>query len=102
MQTMAFTVSVGAKRQVTIPRQMMDCLAIEEGSQIRLEVSGGRGTLTPLVSVPREALSPALRAKFLSRRGAKDSDLSLNEFLKGSARRSGAKQVPAAAKRRKA
>jgi bifunctional DNA-binding transcriptional regulator/antitoxin component of YhaV-PrlF toxin-antitoxin module len=102
MQTMAFTLSVGAKRQVTIPRQMMDCLAIEEGSQLRLEVSGGRGTLTPMVSVPREALSPALRAKFFSRRGVKNSDLSLKEFLKSSDLRGGEKRRSAPLKTRKA
>ena len=92
METMEFTLSVGAKRQVTIPQKLMNYLELQTGSQLRLEVSGGRGTLTPMVSVPREALPSALRAKFLSRTGMKDSDLSLKEFLDATAPRGSSKK----------
>lgn len=79
--TMQFRLPIGAKRQVTIPRDCMKLLALEEGGELLLEVAGDHAILHPMVSVPRRELPEELRKKYLSRMGAKDSDIPLSEFL---------------------
>jgi len=80
-QTAQFKLPIGTKRQVTIPRDCMDLLSLQEGNELLLEVAGGRATLTPIVSVRRDELPEDLRRKFEARRGAKPSDLPLSQFL---------------------
>lgn len=80
-QTAQFKLPIGTKRQVTIPKDFMDMLSLEEGNELLLEVAGGQVTLTPIVSVRRDELPPELRKKFEARRGAKPSDLPLSQFL---------------------
>lgn len=81
MATMQFRLPIGAKRQVTIPRDCMKLLSLEEGGELLLEVKGDHAVLHPMVSVPRWELPEELRKKYLSRLGAKDSDIPLSEFL---------------------
>jgi bifunctional DNA-binding transcriptional regulator/antitoxin component of YhaV-PrlF toxin-antitoxin module len=76
-----FKLSIGAKRQVTLPRVFMDLLDLEEGGEILLEVAGDNATLTPIVSIPRADLPEQLRRKFESRRGKEPSDIPLEKFL---------------------
>lgn len=79
--TTQFKVPIGAKRQITIPRDCMELLSIKEGDDLRLQVVGDHATLTPLVSVPRTELPDELRKKFEARRGKKRSDVPLRQFL---------------------
>ena len=83
MSTFQFRLPIGAKRQVTIPRELMRSLSLEEGHELLLEVaeSGDRATLTPIVSIPRTDLPKELQQKFLARRGSKPTDIPLGEFL---------------------
>ena len=81
MSSASFRLAIGAKRQVTIPRDCMRMLSLEEGGELLLEVSDHHATLTPLISVPRTELPEELRKKFEGRRGRKDTDLPLAEFL---------------------
>jgi len=81
MATMQFKLPIGAKRQVTIPTACMKLLSLEEGGELLLEVEGDHAILHPMVSVPRSELPEELRKKFLSRLGAKESDIPLSEFL---------------------
>lgn len=81
MATVQFKLPIGAKRQVTIPRDCMDLLSLEEGGELLLEIVGDHAVLLPMVSVPRHELPEELRKKFESRRGAKSSDIPLAKFL---------------------
>ncbi len=81
MATMQFRLPIGAKRQVTIPAACMKLLSLEAGGELMLEVAGDHATLHPMVSVPRRELPEELRKKYLSRLGAKDTDIPLSEFL---------------------
>jgi antitoxin component of MazEF toxin-antitoxin module len=81
MATMQFRLPIGAKRQVTIPRDCMKLLSLEEGGELLLEVEGDHAILHPMVSVPRRELPEELRKKYISRMGAKDSDIPLSEYL---------------------
>lgn len=81
MATTQFRLPIGAKRQVTIPAACMKLLSLEAGGELLLEVAGDHAILHPMVSVPRWELPEELRQKFLSRRGVKDSDIPLSEFL---------------------
>jgi antitoxin component of MazEF toxin-antitoxin module len=81
MATMQFRLPIGAKRQVTIPRDCMKLLSLEEGGEILLEVEGDHATLHPMVSLPRRDLPDELRQKYLSRLGAKETDIPLSEYL---------------------
>ena len=81
MGTLQFKLPIGAKRQVTIPRQCMDILSIEEGGELLLEIVGDHAILLPVVSIPRRDLPEDLRKKFEARRGKKASDIPLGEFL---------------------
>jgi AbrB family looped-hinge helix DNA binding protein len=81
MSTVQFKLPIGAKRQVTIPKNCMDLLSLKEGGELLLEVVGDHAVLLPVVSIPRRDLPEDLRRKFESRRGAKPSDIPLGEFL---------------------
>ncbi len=82
MSTVQFKLPIGAKRQVTIPKNCMDLLSLKEGGELLLEVVGDHAVLLPVVSIPRRDLPEDLRRKFESRRGAKpSSDIPLGEFL---------------------
>jgi ribosomal protein S19 len=76
-----FTLSVGSRRQVTFPAELMKLLSLDEGSTVQVDVSGETATLIPCISVPRTQLPAGLRRQFETRRGAKPSDLSLNQVL---------------------
>jgi predicted RNA-binding protein with RPS1 domain/bifunctional DNA-binding transcriptional regulator/antitoxin component of YhaV-PrlF toxin-antitoxin module len=81
MAPVRFKLPIGNKRQVTIPKQCMDLLSLEEGGELLLEVVGDHAILLPVVSVPRRDLPEDIRKKFESRRGRKTSDIPLSEFL---------------------
>lgn len=69
MAPIRFKLPIGAKRQVTIPRQCMEMLSLEEGGELLLEIDGDHAALYPVVSVPRRELPEGLRRKFDSPRG---------------------------------
>jgi bifunctional DNA-binding transcriptional regulator/antitoxin component of YhaV-PrlF toxin-antitoxin module len=81
MATVQFKLPIGAKRQVTIPRDCMNLLSLEEGGELLLEIVGDHAVLLPVVSIPRRDLPEELRKKFEARRGKKNSDIPLREFL---------------------
>lgn len=81
MATAQFKLPIGAKRQVTIPKNCMDLLSLEEGGELLLEIVGDHAVLLPVVSIPRRDLPEDLRKKFEARRGKKPSDIPLSEFL---------------------
>ena len=81
MATMQFKLPIGAKRQVTIPRDCMNLLSLEEGGELLLEIVGDHAVLLPVVSIARRDLPEELRKKYLSRRGEKASDIPLSKFL---------------------
>jgi antitoxin component of MazEF toxin-antitoxin module len=81
MATVQFKLPIGAKRQVTIPRDCMNLLSLEEGGELLLEIVGDHAVLLPVVSIPRRDLPEELRKKFLSRRGEKASDVPLSKYL---------------------
>jgi antitoxin component of MazEF toxin-antitoxin module len=81
MGTLQFKLPIGAKRQVTIPRDCMNLLSLEEGGELLLEIVGDHAILLPVVSIPRRDLPEDLRKKFAARRGEKASDVPLDEFL---------------------
>jgi len=83
MATVQFRLPIGAKRQVTIPRDCMNLLSLEEGGELLLEVVGDHAVLLPVVSIPRRDLPEELRKKFEMRRGKKKSDIPLGKFLDG-------------------
>ena len=83
MATAQFRLPIGAKRQVTIPRDCMNLLSLEEGGELLLEVVGDHAVLLPVVSIPRRDLPEELRKKFEMRRGKKKSDIPLGKFLDG-------------------
>jgi len=76
-----FRLSIGAKRQVTLPAELLDRLQVPERGELQLEVIGDHAVMTPMVSVPRSHLPEELRRTFESRRGAQPSDIPLAGFL---------------------
>ena len=48
------TVTISAKGQVALPKKVRDKLCIKTGDQFRVEVSGAKIVLTPVVTVPKE------------------------------------------------
>jgi DNA-binding CsgD family transcriptional regulator/bifunctional DNA-binding transcriptional regulator/antitoxin component of YhaV-PrlF toxin-antitoxin module len=82
MPTNRFRISIGAKRQVTLPAELLEQLQIPERGELHVEVIGGHAVVTPMVSVPRSQLPEELRRTFESRRGANPSDIPLPQFLK--------------------
>jgi len=81
MASVQFKLPIGAKRQVTIPKDCMNLLSLEEGGELLLEVVGDHAVLFPCVSIPRRDLPEGLREKYLSRRGEKASDIPLSQYL---------------------
>jgi AbrB family looped-hinge helix DNA binding protein len=47
---------VGAKRQVTLPREVTRKLRLNEGDDLELRVQDGRIELVPLALIPRDQL----------------------------------------------
>jgi bifunctional DNA-binding transcriptional regulator/antitoxin component of YhaV-PrlF toxin-antitoxin module len=82
MSTNQFRLSIGAKRQVTLPAELLDQLRVPERGELLIEVIGDHAVVTPMVSVPRAPLPEELRRTFESRRGAQPSDVPLAQFLK--------------------
>jgi bifunctional DNA-binding transcriptional regulator/antitoxin component of YhaV-PrlF toxin-antitoxin module len=82
MSTNRFRLSIGAKRQVTLPAEFMEQLQLPERGELLVEVIGDHAVVTPMVSVPRTQLPQELRRVFESRRGAHPSDIPLAQFLK--------------------
>ncbi len=72
---------IGAKRQVTIPRDFMKMFSLEEGGELLLQIVEDGAVLIPLVSVPCTELPKNLRKKFLARRGSKAPYIPLDNFL---------------------
>ena len=48
------TVTISAKGQVALPKNVRNTLRITTGDQFRVEVSGTKIVLTPVVTVPKE------------------------------------------------
>lgn len=48
------TVTISAKGQVALPKKIRNTLRIETGDQFRVEISGTKIVLTPVVTVPKE------------------------------------------------
>lgn len=48
------TVTISAKGQVALPKEVRSKLRIKAGDQFRVEVSGSKIVLTPVVTVPKE------------------------------------------------
>lgn len=81
MSTSRFKVSIGAKRQVTLPAEILQKLQIPERGELMVEVIGDHAVITPMVSMPRTELPEELRRTFESRRGPQSSDVPLEKFL---------------------
>lgn len=99
MPTNRFRLSIGAKRQVTLPAEFLEQLQLPERGELLVEVIGDHAVITPMVSVPRAQLPEELRQVFESRRGAHASDMPLAQFLKevgyeGPAEKAAAPGVP--------
>jgi len=48
------TVTISAKGQVALPKNVRTKLGIKTGDQFRVEVAGAKIVLTPVVTVPKE------------------------------------------------
>jgi antitoxin MazE len=48
------TVTISAKGQVALPKDVRNKLGVKAGDQFRVEVSGAKIVLTPVVTVPKE------------------------------------------------
>jgi DNA-binding CsgD family transcriptional regulator/bifunctional DNA-binding transcriptional regulator/antitoxin component of YhaV-PrlF toxin-antitoxin module len=81
MATRQFQLSIGAKRQLTLPAELLEQLQIPERGELLVEVIGDYAIMTPIVSVPRTHLPEELRRTFESRRGAQSTDIPLAQFL---------------------
>ncbi len=90
-----FTLLIGAKRQVTFPARLLELLSLKEGNEVEISVEDGQISLVPMVRVPRHFISPSLLEKMEARRGAKPSDMSLDDFgaWLGTHAKAGAKQA---------
>lgn len=81
MPSTQFKLSIGAKRQLTIPRECMELLSLKEGNEILLDVSSDHATLTPMITLPRSKFLEQLRQTSISRMGAKPTDVPLAQLL---------------------
>lgn len=81
MANARFKLPIGAKCQVTIPKQCMGLLSLAVGDDLLLEVRDDHAVLHPMVSVPRHELPRELWKKFAARRGAKPTDIPLKTLL---------------------
>jgi bifunctional DNA-binding transcriptional regulator/antitoxin component of YhaV-PrlF toxin-antitoxin module len=79
--TSQFRLSIGAKRQLTLPAELLEQLQVPERGELLVEVVGDHALITPMVSVPRTRLPEDLRRTFESRRGSQPSDIPLARFL---------------------
>jgi DNA-binding CsgD family transcriptional regulator/bifunctional DNA-binding transcriptional regulator/antitoxin component of YhaV-PrlF toxin-antitoxin module len=82
MSTNQFRLSIGAKRQVTLPAEFLEQLQLPERGELLFEIIGDHAVVTPMVTVPRTQLPQELRRVFESRRGAHPTDIPLAQFLK--------------------
>jgi antitoxin component of MazEF toxin-antitoxin module len=76
-----FRLSIGAKRQVTLPAELLQQLQVPDRSDLFVEVINGHAVLTPMVTIPRAQLPETLRQTIQSRRGALNSDIPLAQLL---------------------
>jgi bifunctional DNA-binding transcriptional regulator/antitoxin component of YhaV-PrlF toxin-antitoxin module len=81
MASAQFKLPIGAKCQVTIPKQCMGLLSLSVGDDLLLEVEDDHAVLHPMVSIPRRELPEELWKKFEARRGAKATDVPLKTLL---------------------
>ncbi len=81
MSTRQFRLSIGAKRQLTLPAELLEQLRVPERGELLVEVIGDHAVVTPMISMPRTRLPEELRCTFESRRGADPSDTPLAQFL---------------------
>lgn len=95
----AFTLVIGSKRQVTFPARLLELLSLKEGNEIEISVENGQISLVPMARVPRHFISPALLERMEARRGAKASDMSLDDFGAWLSSQSKAAAEPAKASR---
>jgi AbrB family looped-hinge helix DNA binding protein len=72
---------IGTKRQLTLPKAILDRYGLAEGSQLMIEMKEDHLELHPVVSMKRIELPAELRTRFLSRRGAKSTDIPLATLL---------------------
>jgi AbrB family looped-hinge helix DNA binding protein len=72
---------IGTKRQLTLPRAILEHYGLGEGSHVIIEMKDNHLELHPVVPVKRNELPEELREKFLSRRGAKGTAIPLSSFL---------------------
>jgi bifunctional DNA-binding transcriptional regulator/antitoxin component of YhaV-PrlF toxin-antitoxin module len=72
---------IGTRRQLTIPEAVLKRYGLDDGSYVMIELMDDHFELHPVVPVKRSELPEELREKFLSRRGAKSSDVPLGKFL---------------------
>ena len=76
-----FKLLIGAKRQLTLPAELLKQLQIPDRGELLVEIIGDHAVITPMVSMPRTQLPENLRRTFESRRGAQPSDIPLGQFL---------------------
>jgi bifunctional DNA-binding transcriptional regulator/antitoxin component of YhaV-PrlF toxin-antitoxin module len=96
MPTRQFRLSIGAKRQLTLPAELLEQLHVPERGELLIEVIGDQAVVTPIVSVPRTHLPEELRRTFESRRGAQPTDIPLAQFLSEIGYEGTAPEAPAA------
>jgi AbrB family looped-hinge helix DNA binding protein len=72
---------IGTKRQLTLPKAILDFYGLGEGSPIIIEMKDNHLELHPVVPVKRSELPAELRERFLSRRGVKGAAIPLSSFL---------------------
>lgn len=72
---------IGTKRQLTLSKAILDYYGLGEGSHVLIEMKDNHLELHPVVPLKRDELPEELREKFLSRRGAKSTDIPLSSFL---------------------
>ena len=72
---------IGTKRQLTLPKAILEYYGLDEGSHVIIEMKDNHLELHPVVPVKRNELPEELREKFLSRRGAKGTPIPLSSFL---------------------
>lgn len=66
--TELFRLKIAAKRQLTLPQQLLSALDLAEGDEIRIRVEGGRiVAVQPCKSVPTSLLPDELLSKLRAR-----------------------------------
>ncbi|MDR3753320.1 MAG: AbrB/MazE/SpoVT family DNA-binding domain-containing protein [Terracidiphilus sp.] len=72
---------IGTKRQLTLPKAILEYYGLGEGSHVLIEMKDNHLELHPVIPVKRNELPEELREKFLSRRGARGAPTPLSSFL---------------------